>query len=530
MSKILQPVERISSKSPSENDKKPVLDIKTMWKELTGCEIKDNPTAAKQRSLSPWEDDDLASDEGASKDAKNGNLLDDNTQPISVDSLSPISDTESPQRNPFCRPRSRSRSKSRSVARSFSDEYPFKNDYRKPPSKKIHFDNPLNIITVLRQLSVLEFQLGSHASHVISLLTSGLTMERIKPQSSIDLLTKENILFLELVKEKLKGQLLAGIVPKAMVKATLFGIKNIDELLDVVPKLKPTAPPPIPAPPAALLYGAGADRMGAALPGAAGSLAYGSHVYGQPFSGYNKSFRHFDRGGHKRKEHNPFRKTSPKPMDDVGGANHNRRISDEFPFRNNDPAAEAKPTAAVVEEMPIDKNLIALQIAEVLTQQGRFDVSNEELQTLINTVVENLKQEQKMRALQKNAPAQSADATIPAIMNALAGITTAPNANPDSAVAPLNPPPAIPAAFNLKDVSGKTLAMLQDAYVNASAVLNANKPFAIEDLTEADIIEMLRNFKNIPRMKQEKLIEFLRKLEATDPERVEELKKYVNVL
>lgn len=541
MSKIVQldVAEKLSSSSPGEDDKKPVIDIKTMWKELTGCDIKDEPTSAKRRSLSPWEDDDLASDKGgARKIAKKvaNNLPDDgSTQPISPESLSSISDTESPRHNPFRRTRSRSRSRSRSAPRGPSKEYPFRDEYRKP-SRKIHFENPLNIITVLRQLSVLEFQLGSYTSHVISLLTSGLTMERIKPQSSIDLLTKENILFLELVKEKLKGQLLAGVVPKSMVKATLFCIKNIEELLQLVPKLKPTAPPPIPAPPPGLLYGAGVDPNAPVPPPVGGPLGYGAHVYGYRFGGFNKllPYKHFDRG---LKERFPFRRPSPKRVEipERANANQSRRMSDEFPFRNNEPSAVAQPSekpaaAAAVEEIPIDKNAIALQIAEVLTQQGRSDVSNEELQALINTVVESLKQEQKMKAQQKDST-QLKDVTIPAVMNALsAAAAAASNAtlNNAAAAAPLSAP-TIPAGFNLNDVSSSTLALLQDAYVNAS-VLSANKPFAIEDLSEAELIQMLRNFKSIPRVKQEKLIEYLRKLEVTNPERVEELKKYVNVL
>lgn len=532
--KILQSVEpkkTSAANSPSEDDKKPVIDIKTMWKELTGCDIKDEPANSKRRSVSPWEDnDDGTSDkEPASKKEgakKEGNLVleDGSTQAISPVSLSSISDTESPRRNPYRRTRSRSRSRSRSGQRS-SRDYPFKEDYRKPPSKKIHFENPLNIITVLRQLSVLEFQLGSYASHVISLLTSGLTMERIKPQSSIDLLTKDNILFLELVKEKLKGQLLAGVVPKSMVKATLFCIKNTEELLQLVPKLKPTSPPPIPAPPPGLLYGAGMDPS-ASAPGAS-SLAYGSHVYAHNYGGYTRPpYKHFNRN-----QRYPYRKPSPKRMDDAKNViDRGRRMSDEFPFRNNEPTVEQKPATAVEEEIPIDKNLIALQIAEVLTQQGRSDVSNEELQALINTVVENLKQEQKMKAQQNNA-GHLKDMTIPAVMNALSANAAAPSnlGNVVAAAAAALTVPTIPAGFNLNDVSSSTLALLQDAYANAS-VLSANQSSAIEDLSEADLIQMLRNFKSIPRVKQEKLIEYLRKLEVTNPERVEELKKYVNVL
>lgn len=500
-----------------------------MWKELTGCDIKDDSTTNEPRSLSPWEDDDsLIFFKEVSEAHNNDNLLnDDILQPVSPDSLSSNLDPQSPRRNPFCQSPSRSMSQSQSAAQSNSDEHPFKKEYKKP-SEKIHFENPLNVITVLRQLSVLEFQLGSYASHTISLLASGITMERVKPKSSLDLLTKENILFLELVKEKLKGQLLAGIVSKSMVKATLFAIKNVEQLLQVVPKLKPVAPPPIPVPPPVLLYGSAADQIGFALPDA-GSLVYSSHVCGQHLSGYSNSFKHFVGKGSKHKEHDPFGQTSLKLMNDAvwESAGKHRRTSDEFPFRNGKPVAEAAPVAAV--DNAIDKNLIAMQIAEVLTQQGRSDVSNEELQMLINTVIVNLEKEQKRKALQQNVPAQTTDVTISVVMNALAEIATVSNANLINTAAVSNASPAVPIDLKLNVVSDTTSALLQDARVNAS-VENANKPFAIDDLTEADIIEMLRNFKTIPRVKQEKLIEFLRKLEAADSERVEELRKYVNVL
>jgi hypothetical protein len=194
--------EEKESNSPKiEDEKEPVVNIKAMWKELTGFEIREEP--ARRKSPSPWEEDNEDSKEDktttdAQPAEKNSviSILDDAcTQPISPEPLSSISDSESVEQSPLRRsrsrsvtprsrsprsrsrtPRSRSRSRSRSKARSYpremsfggpKEEYPFRK-----PSKKIHFDNPLNIITVLRQLSVLEFQLGSYASHVIKLLSS----------------------------------------------------------------------------------------------------------------------------------------------------------------------------------------------------------------------------------------------------------------------------------------------------------------------------------------------------------------------
>lgn len=533
--------------------KKPVIDIKTMWKELTGFEIKEAP--AKQKSISPWEEDD---DAGAANkvtstsknDDKLTSVIDTDAQPISPEPLSSISDSESRSRSrerSYSRSRSnsRSRSRSRSRKRSYSRDRELqlllKGEYHRKPSKKIHFENPLNIITVLRQLSVLEFQLGSYASHVITLLSSGLAMERVKPQSSVDLLTKENVIFLELVKEKMKGQLLAGVVQKSMVKATLFCIKNIEELLLLVPKLKNVAPPPVPAPPPGLLYGA------EGMPPAAPSIGYGHpppsapphphphphphmyHPYGMP--PYGKPPPH---GPHSRykPERYPFRKGSPpKKPDGTESTDKYPRPTErvpfssgkeEFPFADNAKDTK-KETPPVADEMPIDKILIAKQIAEVLTAQGRTDVSEEELQSLINTVVENLKRNDGAKDPQ--ALARSLETLFPKENNAQ-------NIPPPASVeqfAPSNDVVTIPAGFNLNDVPSSTLAILQDAYANVSSI-NATKTFSIEQLPESEVIQLLRNFKSIPRFKQEKLIEYLRKLEDSNPERVEELKKYVNVL
>lgn len=512
-----------------------MVDIKAMWKELTGFEIKEEPT--KQKAISPWEEDNdeedgskIGADKGDTLKEKANNMIDHDAQPISPEPLSSISDSESrgrstPRRS-YSRSRSisRSRSRSRSKRRSYSRDRELRDEYHRKHSKKIHFENPLNIITVLRQLSVLEFQLGSYASHVITLLSSGLAMERVKPQSSVDLLTKENVIFLELVKEKLKGQLLAGVVQKSMVKATLFCIKNIEELLLIVPKMKSIAPPPVPAPPPSLLYGAGVDSMSSSgyphptppPPPSHGPMMYHMPPYGMP-PGYKPA--------HPMKMYRyPYRKPSPPKKLDPDAKYHKPMERQpyssgktEYPFADDPKDIKS----SVGDEVSIDKVLVANKIAEVLTTQGRVDVSEEELQTLINSVVDSLKKNPA------NKDPQTLTKSLEALFSkendnraGLAACSTSPSTENIL---------TIPADFDLSNVSSTTLAMIQDAYANLSSV-NANKTFSIEQLPESELIQLLRNFKSIPRFKQEKLIEYLRKLEDTNPERVEELKKYVNVL
>ncbi|VVC29795.1 Hypothetical protein CINCED_3A002826 [Cinara cedri] len=106
--------------------------------------------------------------------------------------------------------------------------------------EKLKIENPLSVITVLQQLSVLENQLGLLGSKVVDLLFKGLVMEKIKPKSSIKLLSPDNCVIFETVKEKLKELLLAGVVKKNFVNATIFSIRNIEKLMQISPKFVPT--------------------------------------------------------------------------------------------------------------------------------------------------------------------------------------------------------------------------------------------------------------------------------------------------
>lgn len=114
------------------------------------------------------------------------------------------------------------------------DSIAMKND----DSVDIYLEDDLSLISVLRQLSVLETQLGSTATLITNLLANGLAREKKLAGSSIRLLTYENRLFLDVVKEKLKGQLILEVVPSTMVKATKKCIKSIDELMKAIPEPK----------------------------------------------------------------------------------------------------------------------------------------------------------------------------------------------------------------------------------------------------------------------------------------------------
>lgn len=104
------------------------------------------------------------------------------------------------------------------------------------------------VIHCLRMLSVLENQIGFQASRVIDLLAQGLALEKTKVNHSMTLLQNKDIyLFFEAMKEKLRGQLMAGIVQRHLVSATRNVIKTIEGILELNP-LKPEVFEPVTIP------------------------------------------------------------------------------------------------------------------------------------------------------------------------------------------------------------------------------------------------------------------------------------------
>jgi len=279
------------------------------------------------------------------------------------------------------------------------------NDHNKP-REKIKIENPLNVITVLRQLSVLESQLGLLAPKIVDLLSKGLVMEKIEPKSSIKLLTPDNCVMFETVKEKLKGQLLAGVVKRSLVNATMFSIRNIEKLMQLAPKFIPTSsmlnstptsiPTPVPTP-------------------------------------IHTSI--------------PIPKTAPIIVPGVG---------------------------------IIDKMAIAQQITQALLAQGRVDVSQNDLETLINAVV---------------GMAQSGD-NIQGAKNLLANI-------------------------NNGDV-------MKTAYEEVDKKEEVEK-INLDQLSQGDIINLLKNFRDLNTDEQDGLITYLKKLGEKKPEEVKKLRKYIDM-
>ena len=146
----------------------------------------------------------------------------------------------------------------------------------------------------------------------------------------------------------------------------------------------------------------------------------------------------------------------------------------------------------------VDKVAIAQQIAAALVAQGRTNVSQEELETLINAVV-------GMAEASKNSdkPVTTAD-----FVKGLTGnnMNTNNNASNDSMINR--------DTFKIKSPE------LEKPIDHASKM---------ESLSDSDLKALLQNFKDLSTDEQHGLINFLKKLEATDAARVEKLRAYVNL-
>lgn len=275
-----------------------------------------------------------------------------------------------------------------------------------PPSGKVYAEAPLNIITVLRTLTVLENQLGSLGPKAVSLLSEALTMEKNKPTSSVMLMHDENCVFFETIKEKLRGQLMTGVVERHLVNATRHAIKSVEALLFHAPKIQ-------------------------------------------------------------------------KPQEEPGHATH--------------------------DDEGIDKEAIAKQIAAALVAQGRPDVTNEELEVLIDAVIQMAKQQ---------AEASGGEVNTKNILSQLTGNNSTENA----------PPEEEPKSKSGAQSSTSGLDILQSSYDDDNG-----RDEGMEQLSEQDVKDLLRNFKTLSRKEQLGLITYLSELEAKDPVKVKVYRKYLEI-
>ncbi|XP_056637316.1 uncharacterized protein CG7065-like isoform X1 [Diorhabda sublineata] len=283
----------------------------------------------------------------------------------------------------------------------------YRNPYLPPPSMRdvvpILEDNDddveVNVVDVLRILTALEERLGSLGPKVVDLLAQALAMEKSEANSSEQLLDNEiNCVLFETIKEKLKGQMFAGLVDHIQQRAFKKAIKKIASLIHLAGKRK-----------------------------------------GQR------------------------EKLLPK-----------------------------LPTVTATGK--VDKAAIAKQIANALILQGKTDVTQAELEQLINAVV----------GMAEASKVVSKPITTAGFLNMISGNEfgkkeTKTIIDLDKITEPLTPSP------------GKT------------SISN------MENLSDSDLQTLLQNFKDLSTEEQHNLINYLKKLEYQEPDRVEKLRKFVNL-
>lgn len=307
----------------------------------------------------------------------------------------------------------------------YATPYPVKEKSPSPIPDEVLTED-LEVVGLLRLLTALEGQLGSLGPKIVSLLSKALAAEKAKPNSAEELLYDEEVSVLfETVKEKLKGQLFAGMIEKMAITPTKTAIQNIAQLLHKAAESK----------------------------------------------------KKIEEEKKKKRELEAAKSTSYIP-----------RTVYTRPVEVITPTIKSEPVS-VPGVGTVDKVAIAQQIAAALVAQGRSNVSQEELETLINAVV-------GMAEASKNSdrPVTTADFVkgLARGNNSLSQTTT-----------------SAPATSTTDTTERQTSKM--------------------ESLSDGDLKSLLQNFKDLSTQEQHGLINFLKKLEVTDPVRVEKLRAFVNL-
>uniref|UniRef100_A0A8D8H6U8 Uncharacterized protein CG7065 n=4 Tax=Culex pipiens TaxID=7175 RepID=A0A8D8H6U8_CULPI len=211
--------------------------------------VRQKPARAVRRSRSP------ISDEERSRHSRREHR---SPKPASRPrrSRSPISDEDRGSRRRDFNSRDRERDRPGSFHRGagFGEQHDY-DEWAKTyygNNKKVfvreEFDNynsgTLSFVAVCRLLTALEEYLGSLGPRVIDLLAKALALEKVKANSADELLLNEdNSMFLETVKEKLKGCLMAELLEPQMIAPVKKAIRNIASLLHEASKKEKPAEP-----------------------------------------------------------------------------------------------------------------------------------------------------------------------------------------------------------------------------------------------------------------------------------------------
>uniref|UniRef100_A0A182K1G4 Uncharacterized protein n=1 Tax=Anopheles christyi TaxID=43041 RepID=A0A182K1G4_9DIPT len=330
------------------------------------------------------------------------------------------------------------------------------------PNKKVfvrtEFDadnaTPLNFVAVCRLLTAFEEYLGSLGPKVIDLLAKALALEKVKANSADDLLLNEdNCMFLETVKEKLKGHMMAETIDPNRMVPIKKAVCNIARLVHEASKREPVKPPEEEA-----------SRDSVAMSGAAAPLT----------------------------------------------------------------AAAAVPACGT----STDKIAVAEQLAKSLVAQGKTDFTTEELEQLINVYVTmaQMSREQNTLVTAKEYMATISPSAVPVPPKEVV-----PAAIPTAVVASKLSERVRPEATGTGGGAARWNSKTMDIPVRSGktagkANIDDEEPILglPENLTDSDLQTLLQSFKDLSNDEQMHLISYLRKMEHTEPERVERLRRYVN--
>ncbi|CAH1135194.1 unnamed protein product [Ceutorhynchus assimilis] len=276
-------------------------------------------------------------------------------------------------------------------------------------------EEEVNIVSVLRLLTALEERLGSLGPKIIDLLAQALALEKKEANSSETLLDNEiNCVMFETVKEKLKGQLLAGLVDIHQERAFKRAIQKTASLIHMASERKKRTAKPVSA--------------DVAVPG-------------------------------------------------VGA---------------------------------VDKAAIAKQLANALIAQGKTNVTQAELEQLVNAVV-------GMAEASKNSNKPVSTASL------FAQLTGEEPSKEEKIIFP---------RARTSDEKPKQ----KDSIIDLEGLTEPLSPSTperatsnMENLSDSDLQTLLQNFKDLSTEEQMNLINYLKKLEFDEPERVERLRKFVNL-
>lgn len=166
----------------------------------------------------------------------------------------------------------------------------------------------------------------------------------------------------------------------------------------------------------------------------------------------------------------------------------------------------------VSNDVELSKADIAKKIADSLLAQGKTDVTTEQLEVLINAymaMVNSAKDKPVSTAnyLKEMEQSNSNDSMPP---------TTSRTIEPSS-------------SKSSTEKKSLTFSSELEKSIEKTRDENIDTNHPLESLTDSDLQTLLQNFKDLSSEEQQHLISYLKKLESSDPERVEKLRKFVNL-